>query len=328
MTSVTFGNSVFSIGSNAFKGCSGITSIDIPNSVASIGEMAFAGCSGLTSVSIPNSVAYIDYNAFEGCSGLTSVSIPNSVTYFGESAFDGCNGVTSVTITGNGTWNKWLIGLEKSQIQMLKVGSEITEVAGFGLKPNVVCSYAKVPPTCTDSSFIAYDAELHVPSAAAGSYCTAPYWQNFSIIKNDLTEKITLSQTEAECKVGDELQLKASAISANKPNELLWSTTDPSVASVDSVGQVTLHKKGECRIFASLASDQAVYASCLVIVCDAESGDVTGDGKVDVEDGNAVVNVILGLVASDELRATSDVTGDGKIDVEDVNIIINKILEL
>ena len=57
-------------------------------------------------------------------------------------------------------------------------------------------------------------------------------------------------------------------------------------------------------------------------------GDVNGDGRVDVEDVNGVINIILGLAASDELRATSDITGDGRVDVEDVNAIINIILKL
>ena len=58
------------------------------------------------------------------------------------------------------------------------------------------------------------------------------------------------------------------------------------------------------------------------------AGDVTGDGRVDVEDVNAVINVVLGIAASDELRAASDVTGDGRVDVEDVNAIINVILSI
>ena len=57
-------------------------------------------------------------------------------------------------------------------------------------------------------------------------------------------------------------------------------------------------------------------------------GDVNGDEKVDVDDVNAVINIILGATASDELRAASNVTGDGKVDVEDVNAIINIILKV
>ena len=59
----------------------------IPNSVTSIGSGAFLGCSGLTSVAIPNSVTSINSDAFADCSGLTSVTIPSSVAYIGVCAF-------------------------------------------------------------------------------------------------------------------------------------------------------------------------------------------------------------------------------------------------
>ena len=98
LTSVTIPNSVTSIGEGVFSGCSGLTSVFIPNSVTSIGNQAFHGCSGLTSVTIPNSVTSIGDFAFSRCSRLTSVTIPNSVTFIGDSAFAGCTGLTSVTI--------------------------------------------------------------------------------------------------------------------------------------------------------------------------------------------------------------------------------------
>ena len=98
-----------SIGSEAFRGCSGLTSVIIPNSVTSIGWSAFSGCTGLTSltigmknigsvfsgisslktVTILDGVESIGYDAFYGCSGLTSVTIPNSVTSIGWDAFKG-----------------------------------------------------------------------------------------------------------------------------------------------------------------------------------------------------------------------------------------------
>lgn len=58
------GNSVTSIGREAFSGCTGLTEITIGNSVTSIGSCAFSGCTGLTEITIPNSVTSIGYEAF------------------------------------------------------------------------------------------------------------------------------------------------------------------------------------------------------------------------------------------------------------------------
>ena len=124
-------NSVTSIGSSAFSGCSGLTSITIPSSVTSIASSAFYGCSGLSNIIvdsgntkydsrnncnaiiekssntlisgckntvIPSSVTSIGNGAFYGCSALTSITIPSSVTSIGGYAFQDCSSLTSITI--------------------------------------------------------------------------------------------------------------------------------------------------------------------------------------------------------------------------------------
>ena len=96
--SIIIGDSVTSIGNDAFAKCTSLSSITIPNSVTSIGNYAFYGCSGLTSITIPNSVTSIGNYAFYGCSGLTSITIPNSVTSIGDGAFYVCTSLSSITI--------------------------------------------------------------------------------------------------------------------------------------------------------------------------------------------------------------------------------------
>ena len=93
----TIPNTVTSIGSSAFSGCSSLTSITIPSGVTSIGSYAFDGCSGLTSITIPNTVTFIGNYAFSGCSSLTSITIPSGVTSIGSYAFNRCTGLTSIT---------------------------------------------------------------------------------------------------------------------------------------------------------------------------------------------------------------------------------------
>lgn len=55
-------------------------------------------------------------------------------------------------------------------------------------------------------------------------------------------------------------------------------------------------------------------------------GDANLDWKIDVEDINQMINMILGLQSSN--LTLSDMNNDKIIDVEDVNIVINKILQL
>ncbi len=122
LTGVTIGDSVTSIGNQAFLGCSnltsvtftptstltsigddafydcGFTSIIIPNSVTSIGDGAFFSCSNLTTVTIGNSVGSIGEEVFQSCAALTSITIPNSVTSIGTNAFLS-SGLTTVTIS-------------------------------------------------------------------------------------------------------------------------------------------------------------------------------------------------------------------------------------
>ena len=71
-------------------GLSELTSITIPNSVKTIGSHAFRDCSGLTAIGIPENVTSIEYSTFSGCTALASVIIPSSVTMIDEYAFGEC----------------------------------------------------------------------------------------------------------------------------------------------------------------------------------------------------------------------------------------------
>jgi hypothetical protein len=53
------------------------------------------------------------------------------------------------------------------------------------------------------------------------------------------------------------------------------------------------------------------------------TGDVNGDGEVDISDVNAVINIMLGKAES---LPAADVNADGSVDISDVNAVINIML--
>src|SRR6185436_15731519 len=94
-------NSVASIGSSAFSGCTSLTSVTIGNSVTNTGVSAFSGCTSLTNVTIPNNVTGLGNASFSGCTSLTQVTIPNSVSSIGYEAFMRCSNLANLTFLGN-----------------------------------------------------------------------------------------------------------------------------------------------------------------------------------------------------------------------------------
>ena len=156
-------NTVASIGSMAFSGCTNLTLIDIPNSVTSIGNRAFYGCNSLAELNIGNSVTTISTNAFYGCSSLTSLSIPNSVTSIGNSAFNACSHLTSVSI-GNSV-------------------ASIDDYAFAGCSRIAsMMVWAETPPALGSSTFsnVNKAIPLYVPCGFSEAYQNAEGWSEFT----------------------------------------------------------------------------------------------------------------------------------------------------
>ena len=115
---MTIPDSVTSIGSSAFSGCTGLTSVTIPDSVTSIGSGAFTGCNNIIRTSkgicyvdnwvidvINNSITTAEFEkntkgiadwSFQGCN-ISDIIIPNSVKFIGKEAFRS-SALRSVTI--------------------------------------------------------------------------------------------------------------------------------------------------------------------------------------------------------------------------------------
>ncbi len=120
--SVVIPDSIITIGTDSFSGCTNLNSVTISaNSKLETLEQGAFYATGLTSINFPKSVKTIGYSAFSGCASLETItfsddgnlqtigtgafyhtavhtiSIPKSVTLIADDAFSGCANLTSVT---------------------------------------------------------------------------------------------------------------------------------------------------------------------------------------------------------------------------------------
>lgn len=96
IVSVTIPNSVTTIESGAFTGCTSLKSIILPESVITIGDNAFKGCTKLGELSLSCGVVTIGSGAFQGCTALKKITLPNSVKTIGDQAFYNCTSITEI----------------------------------------------------------------------------------------------------------------------------------------------------------------------------------------------------------------------------------------
>ena len=208
-------NSVTSIGSSAFAGCSSLTSIEIPSGVTSIGVAAFSNCSSLTSIDFGENsqLTSIGGSAFYGCSSLTSIEIPSGVTSignyafwycssltsidFGENsqltsigkqAFSDCSGLTSIEIPSGVTsiGNQAFYGC--SSLTSIEIPSGVTSLgswvfSGCSSLTSIYCYAETVPVTWSDTfNGCPSDMVIYVPAISVNAYKVTFPWNNYTIM--------------------------------------------------------------------------------------------------------------------------------------------------
>lgn len=97
LSSITIPKTITTIPTDAFTGCFNLTQINFNNSIIQIMQSAFYQCTALKNIELPESVQRIDLLAF-ALTPIESIKIPASVNYLGLNPFEGCEKLKSVYI--------------------------------------------------------------------------------------------------------------------------------------------------------------------------------------------------------------------------------------
>ena len=333
LTSITIPSSVTSIGARVFSNCRGLMYIVIPTSVTSIEESAFEGCCNLTSVEIPSSVTSISSSAFSGCSGLTSVEIPSSVTSIGTSAFYNCIGLTSIVVeSGNSVYdsrnncnaiiktssNTLIAGCKNSMIPSsvrsigegafsgcsgltsVEIPSSVTSIGNYAFSgcsglTSITSYITKVFKTGTKTFSGCDNATLYVTSGLISTYRSTADWNSISKIEEMSGIALAIS-----CNNKGKVMINQGVQISNKVGKI--SVYD----GVDNTFVFTPEENCELEqvlidgldVTKSVKNNQLTTkiheGSKMIVTFSKSSGDMNGDGMVNISDVVALVNLILG----------------------------------
>ena len=293
LISVTIPESVTSIGSSAFSGCSALTNVTIPEGVTSLGDYSFQNCSGLTGVTLPEHMTSLGIGAFSSCSALTEIQIPTGIEEIGAFTFTACSSLTRVEIPEGVT------SISSNAFTACSALSELTlpeSLTSIGWRSFSGCSALKkllIPHgvtkldecafiNCSNLRWIAFTGPL--PDIAGDSFTNVTadayypadddsWWEDDLIdyggkltwhgyTGGEIPEPVlTLEPSELSVAVKQTAKLTASGTEA----ELVWTSSNPEVATVDQNGVVTGIRAGRAIITAKTADGSASASSSVLV---------------------------------------------------------------
>lgn len=354
ITTITLPESVRMLGEGALSNCTRLSTVNFNDQCQIVGPQCFATCEALQRIDL-NKVEYLGKLAFQGCTNLSEVKMDH-IRHMERAPFFKCRSLETIDLPETLEYMDPVTFMLCSNLNSLTLPASVTHVGG-----GTACgAYAlkEIQVAEGNQNYVAADGLLY--DKALTTLVSVPSgWEPTELI---LPASVTLVDEQA---AHWSRITKVVAPGVKQLNQAAFAESE-SLAEVtlgamcDSIGNSVFNG---CPAIAKVTSlnrvppaggvfDDAVYSAATLYVptgsmeayqadedwgkflnieeIEVEEpvtpGDLNGDGNVDVEDVNTLINIILDKVAADSVTGNPDIDGSGTPDVGDVNLLINLIL--
>lgn len=301
-TTYTVPSTVRKLGKVSFSS-NQLESLKLPDNLKYIGDSAFE-YSGLKNITIPENVEYLGKCAFER-SCLETIEIPSSITSIEEGCFENCRTLKSVSIKGNiKSLNDYVFNWCES-LSEIDIPDSVTNI-GKGAFQLTGIQKIKLPNNLENIGEYAFNnckilKELIIPNNEVTirkrAFYNCPKLTN--VLIPNMVKKIEKSSFGYE---GDIFNDYDEYCSENIINNF----------KIQGYSDTTAEKyaKENGIDFISLGNSPM------------RSGDVNGDGKIDITDATEIQKYLVNLVNFDNTqKSVADTNGDGKVSIADATLI-------
>lgn len=250
----------------AFEG-SGIQRITLPDSVMYIEDYAFCSCANLETVQLSRNLNSIDEEAFRYCSALTAIEIPAVVDEIGTYCFADCINLSSVTF-------------EDGLLTTIPTGAfyQCPVLTELRLPYSVTSIGDSAFANCTGLTGITIPRRVESISTSAFSYpdrmtiygVEGTYAQTFAeengytfVAKDVPAQSIEMASEMTVSVGGSNTLLTRTVTPEDYTDEVIWRSSDTSIATVTDTGLVTGRAPGTVTIRVNIGD---ASASCKVTV--------------------------------------------------------------